>query len=87
MPLLEIPENLNPGTTSYVKNTLVYENLDNPETVVSNVKFTTRNQQANVFSVAKEQELKDMNIEISAVTGGKCLQEGDSVKRRARNSL
>ena len=32
MPLLEIPENLNPGTTSYVKNTLVYENLDNPET-------------------------------------------------------
>jgi len=80
MPLLEIPEDLNPGTTSYVKNTLVYENLKNPETMASNVKFATKNQQANMFTTAKEVELKDLKVHISAISGNQCLQDGDIVK-------
>ncbi len=40
--LLDVPENLNPESNSYVKILLTYQNLENTETTISNVKFTAK---------------------------------------------
>lgn len=78
--LLDIPEDLNPESNSYVTNTLAYENLDNTETTISNMKFTTKNQQVQMFSTAKTFEKNGIKAEISAISGNQCLQDGDAVK-------
>jgi len=78
--LLDVPENLNPAKESYIKNTLTYENLDNTEMTISNVTFTTRNQQAEMFSANKTFEKNGIKVEISAITGNQYLKDGDTVK-------
>ena len=77
---LKVPENLNPGRSSYIKNTLEYESLNSIETTVSNIKCTTKNQQAQIFSVANQFEENGIRTQISAISGNQCLQEGNSVK-------
>lgn len=76
-----IPGNLEPGTRSYIKNTLEYKYLDNRETTISEVKCNTKNQQAYMFQANKTTEaLEGVKVEISAISGGQYVKDGDTVK-------
>ncbi len=75
-----ISENLNAGSTSYIKNTLEYENQNNTEKTISNIKFITKNEKINMFQSATTEEENGMKIEVSAITGSNYLKENDTVK-------
>lgn len=75
-----IAENLNAGSTSYIENILEYENQNNTEKTISNIKFTTKNEKINMFQTEKATEENGMKVEISAITGSNYLKENDTVK-------
>lgn len=78
---LHIPENINTGAKSYMKNTLEYKYLNHEEIAVSNIKCTTKNQQSNMFLASKEtEETEQLKVEISAMSGNQFLEDGDIVK-------